>query len=179
MSGQKLVLLNRVGRFNPSCRPLRRNLFSLAIVSFSATAIAQSTYDEQYKLIKAPNAVTSYGPDLFGDSVNLYNGSLEFAQTDVAIPGNSRLPVAMGRRLFAGVSALGKRPFGRWEADVPHLHGIYSSSKGWVSSTNSTMNRCTEFGAPASAAGQNNLSAWGGTDPVSLGMSIVGVRRNC
>ena len=39
----------------------------------------------------APDAVTAYGPDLFGDRINLFNLGLEFEQTDLSLPGNSAL----------------------------------------------------------------------------------------
>lgn len=135
---------------------------SLALVVFGAAAAVQAdtTYDEQYKLIKAPNAVATFGADLFGDRVNLYTGGLEFLQTDISLPGNNRLPVSIGRKLVTGNSVLGGRQFGRWEADIPHLHGVFSASKGWVSPGGSAKTRCSDFGPPADAAGVNNRSAW-------------------
>lgn len=141
--------------------PRTRLLFATLLALTSLESPAQTTtYEEQFKLIKAPNAVTAIGDDLFGDQVNLYNGGLEFRQTDVSARGNNALPVAMGRRLTAGTGAFGGRPFGRWVPEIPRLHGVFSVSKGWVSPTGTTA-RCSNFGAPASAAGTNNQSAWG------------------
>jgi hypothetical protein len=37
-----------------------------------------TTYTDQNKLIRAPQAVTRLGADLFGDKVNMYTGGLEF-----------------------------------------------------------------------------------------------------
>jgi hypothetical protein len=66
-------------------------------------ALAQETiYENQAKLIRSPNSVTRLGDDLFGDKVNLYTGALEFVQTDVSLPGNSSLPISVGRRLVVG-----------------------------------------------------------------------------
>jgi len=53
-----------------------------------------SIYDEQRKPLRGSESVSALGPDLFGDQVSLYTGSLEFVQTDVSLPGNSGLPVA-------------------------------------------------------------------------------------
>ncbi len=64
---------------------------ALTLSLVSITAVGQTTFTEQSSLIKAPNAIASIGADLFGDNVNLYQGSLEFAQTDVSLKGNSQL----------------------------------------------------------------------------------------
>jgi hypothetical protein len=65
--------------------------FALLIVALAAQAASAqqspTTYSDQNKLIRAPQAVTRLGADLFGDKVNLYTGALEFIQTDVSLPG--------------------------------------------------------------------------------------------
>jgi hypothetical protein len=65
-------------------------------VSLAAAQTATSSYEEASKLIRAPHAVTTLGENLFGDTVNLYNGTLQFVQVDVLLPGNHALPVAVG-----------------------------------------------------------------------------------
>ena len=67
------------------------------LATLAAPAHAQSIYSEQDKLIRADRTVGTLGADLFGDKVNFYNGTLEFTQTDVSIPGNNALPVSVGR----------------------------------------------------------------------------------
>ena len=83
----------------PACcqRLLRVTLAALLSLGCLQTAAPQTTYDELAKAIKAPNAIAAIGNDLFGDQVNLYNGALEFHQTDVsqeqprlALPGRRR-----------------------------------------------------------------------------------------
>jgi RHS repeat-associated protein len=65
----------------------------------------------------------------FGERINLDNGSLSFAVTDVSIPGNSSLPVHFGRSLssrtgyYAGDSAIGM-----WKLDVPSISGLTDGS---------------------------------------------------
>ena len=112
----------------------------------SAALPAESIYSEQDKLIRANRAVTTLGPDLFGDKVNLYNGTLEFVQTDVSLPGNNALPVALGRRLTTGAEIPAKGVFGDWDIEIPHMHGIFSNS-GWTTQAGGTA-RCSTYGVP-------------------------------
>lgn len=123
-----------------------------------------TTFNEQYKAIKAPDAVTALGNRLFGDQVNLYTGSLEFIHTDLSLPGNNVLPVSVGRRMVAGRYQFDKRAFGRWDLDIPHMHGLFAngistSPQGWVDS-GGTGKRCTNFGAPAETRGLQGSSIW-------------------
>ena len=80
---------------------MRSNRFGIALLlaGFSSAISAQTStsFQEQSKLIKAPNAVAAIGNDLFGDTVNLYNGALQFSQVDVLLPGNNNLRVGIGR----------------------------------------------------------------------------------
>jgi YD repeat-containing protein len=111
-----------------------------------------ANYFENGKLIRAPKAIAAYGPDLFGDRVNLYRGSLEFVQTDVSLPGNNDLPVAVTRRLLTGGRGnYGQGLFSEWDLEIPRLHGVFHAAKGWVKvdALNQESNlRCSNFGAP-------------------------------
>jgi YD repeat-containing protein len=136
---------------------LRYVLASLTLfhsVFFSAPGYAQEATieSEQAKLIRAPNSVATLGPDLFGDTVSLYHGALEFSQTDVSLPGNNKLPVAVGRRLVTGGLGNGGRGlFAHWDLDIPRIYGVFSILDGWrkvnASGQPSTA-RCTNFGDP-------------------------------
>lgn len=147
-------------------------LLALATV-LSQPAAAQDTtsFKEQYRLIKAPDAVQPLHADLFGDQVNLYTGRLEFVQSDVSLPGNNRLRVAVGRSLTTGEDNYGKRAFGHWHLDLPHLHGIFSANtvapantRGWVSYVGGgSYARCTNFGPPPETAGTNS-SYWAASE---------------
>jgi hypothetical protein len=125
--------------------------------------VTQSAYSEGGKLVRADENVTALGSDLFGDRVNLYDGSVQFIQTDVSLTGNSRLPVSVGRRLSTGNSQLINGHFGDWDLEVPHLHGVFSSSVGWKVGpgvASATTNRCSQFGAPPQVIGQSNQGAF-------------------
>jgi YD repeat-containing protein len=95
----------------------------------------------------APDAIATLGPDLFGDKVNLFNGALEFEQTDTSLPGNSALSMALTRRYTAGRSDFVRGQFGDWDLDVPKIGGTFTSIAGWVTSQGGT-NRCSGFSMP-------------------------------
>jgi hypothetical protein len=129
---------------------------ALATLSHHALAdsVVVSPYQEHGKLIRAPQQVIALGNDLLGDRVNLYTGTLEFVQTDVSLPGNSALPVSMGRRLVTGQERLERTHFGGWDMNVPHLHGMFAASKGWQTGKGSDpLKRCSAFGAPPAVSG--------------------------
>jgi hypothetical protein len=138
-------------------------------------ALAQSTtvYIEQGQLVRANKTIQALGNDLMGDKVGLYTGSLEFVQTDVSIPGNDALPVAVSRRYEAGFRrALGVEGlFVDWELEIPHLHGTYAGGssyyKGWVVPASGNLDpnrnlRCSNFGPPPDA-GLTNFKLGDGT----------------
>lgn len=116
---------------------------------------------ELSNFVRAPDAVATIGPDLFGDQVNLYTGKTEFIQTDFSLRGNSVLPVAVGRRLPVGEYVLGRRAFGRWDLEIPHLHGIFSTKDGWRSISGG---RCSAFSGPPSVLGSNNSGSFDASD---------------
>jgi hypothetical protein len=137
----------------PACsqRLLRVALAALLSLGFLQTAASQTTYDEMAKANKAPNAIASIGNDLFGDQVNLYNGALEFHQTDVSLRGNSAIPVAVGRRFVtANRRAVDGRSFCTWELDFPRLHGVFSDLNGW-NTESSNNQRCSQLSPPSPA----------------------------
>jgi RHS repeat-associated protein len=127
-------------------------------------AYAQDTepYQQQANLIKAPEAALKLGTDLFGDQINLYTGSVSFQHTDVSLRGNNALDVSIGRRLAVGTRVVGGHQFGRWELDIPHIHGTYSAHDGWITRQGDTR-RCTGFSAPPITIG-NGSSYWGPID---------------
>lgn len=143
-----------------SFRPLIRVAFWIAFtagsVAIPVAVQAQtsvSVYEEQAQRIRAPKAVAALGPELFGDTINLYNGQLSFQQTDVDLKGNNGLPVSVGRRISTGQLLPGRRSFGRWELDIPHMHGLFAESKQWPGSSLNSMARCSDFGTPPPAVG--------------------------
>lgn len=71
----------------------------MALLS-SPQAVAQTakTIGEEYdNVIKGAQTITAFGPDLFGEGVNLKDGSTSFSATDISIRTNSGLPMTIGR----------------------------------------------------------------------------------
>ncbi len=131
-------------------------VFALSSTTVGAQSVTLSVLQGQIE--RASQNVTALGADLMGDQVNLYNGALEFAQTDVSLPGNNTLPVAIGRRHTAGRHRSIEGQLGDWDLDVPHLHGVFAASLGWVNGAGNTS-RCSTFTAPPHVLGYQ-LNYW-------------------
>ena len=117
------------------------------LLAASASGQDTTVSNEQGKLKRAQENVTALGPDLLGDRVNLYNGALEFVQTDTSLPGNNALPVAITRRQTAGRTTWIRTTMGDWDLELPRISGVFPSSSGWVNGHNDTA-RCTDYSAP-------------------------------
>ncbi len=102
-------------------------------------------------------AITAHGADVFGDSVNLFNGTLSFRQTDLSVPGNNTLPVGVSRRFTVSNSLLPvewsernqdihtryQGLFGEWDIDLPYIGGTFRTQDGWNVSTSAPLMRCS------------------------------------
>ena len=137
-----------------SCK--NRSLWAAIISLITVTGLLHSAANadttiptELSDAIKAPNAVAKFGPNLFGDVVNLYNGTLTFSQTDVRLDGIGAIPISVGRTITVGKSNVGQggRAFGIWDLDIPYLFGVFEIANGWTNAQNSTA-RCSSFSAP-------------------------------
>jgi RHS repeat-associated protein len=106
------------------------------------------------------SSVSTLGPDLFGDKVNLFNGSLQFEHTDLEVPGNSSIPVALTRRYSPGRLPYVRGVFGDWDLHIPRITGSFSE-QGWVTGSGG-VNRCTGYSAPAAVV------VGGGSGPVGF-----------
>ncbi|HKX42994.1 MAG TPA: hypothetical protein VJO99_17690, partial [Burkholderiaceae bacterium] len=137
--------------------------FSLGLMTLGAQAAledppdnppptATTAYFEQGLLIRSGEVIQALGPNLMGDSVNEYSGGLEFTQTDVSLPGNNALPVAVGRHKAVGTIQAYSRSglFANWDLDIPHLHTIATQKEpNWYGAgSSSNFNRCSQFAAP-------------------------------
>ncbi len=131
-----------------------RYLLGAALIVASGAACAQQEPWQEYdKFIKSAQVIQAAGPELFGDSVNLYTGATTFSATDVSLPGNQPLPVQLGRS-FAPMNDHRNRPFGDWDWDVPYIGGTFGHDLGWilaVPGTPGSANRCSAATSLASA----------------------------
>lgn len=127
---------------------------------YALSVAAQVTVDDNFnQLIKPRTEISMLGPDLFGDKVAMYTGTTEFEVTDISVPGNNALPVAVGRRFVVEdrSKSVGAYPglFGDWDLDIPHLHGVFAAAAGWQVSTAGSPNaRCS---VPAQFATSNGV----------------------
>jgi RHS repeat-associated protein len=121
----------------------------------SVVADAVSAAYLQGKAPVALDTIETLGTDLFGDKINLFNGSIAFEHVDISIPGNSALPVALARRYLPGQQTKTRGQFGEWDLSVPRIGGTFSG-RGWLSQ-NGFNTRCSEFSLPP----QELASAYG------------------
>ncbi|UYK66528.1 wall associated protein [Xanthomonas sacchari] len=122
------------------------------IASFAASAQNfPKVQDEYSKALTARSDVTRLDPDqMFGDSIGLYTGSLEFLQTDAILPGNNGLEVAIRRKLKMGERPLADNFYRGWQLAIPSIHGVFSEAHGWSTSKGSDPSkRCSNFWWPA------------------------------
>ncbi|HEY2560160.1 MAG TPA: RHS repeat-associated core domain-containing protein [Caldimonas sp.] len=119
--------------------------------SGTGDAPTPKTYFEQGILVRSGEVIEALGPNLMGDSINEYSGALEFTQTDVSLPGNNALPVAVGRHRAVGAPQTnGGGLFGDWDLEIPHLHAVATQAEpNWYgAATTTNFNRCSQFYYP-------------------------------
>jgi len=73
--------------------------------------------------IKVRESITPETTELLGDSIGLSVGSVSFSHTDISIPGNSSLEVAI-RRTFKGsnFAFTSRLDMADWALDLPYIH---------------------------------------------------------
>ena len=126
---------------------------SLPLMCVSAISLANSSvgsvppYQEYSKVVNSAEMVGALDGGMFGDQTSLYNGSTEFAVTDIDLPGNNSLPVRLARRLKIEsreyTQSIGG--FGIWDIDIPHMYGVFDSAYKWNVAGNGATGRCSQF----------------------------------
>ena len=101
-------------------------------------------------LIRSQSAVGSLDGGLLGESIDYYTGQTDFVATDVSLPGNNGLPVAVGRRYHVANHAGGvlAGAFGDWDLEIPRIEGVVATATGWTVPGAGIDARCTYFAAP-------------------------------
>ena len=97
---------------------------------------------EWHKRQQADQRLTTFGDDLLGDAIDPHTGTITFETTDVSIPGNFALPVAISRRRSQGAAydENVRYGFGDWELQVPRITTVTAAPTGW---SQKTYNRCS------------------------------------
>ncbi len=89
------------------------------------------TYPEE---LKKRQTFVALDENLFGDTINLQDGTVRFAQTDVVAKANFGIPMTITRKTQSGHINLGL--FGSdWMIDVPYMVGTYDVRTGWNTGT--------------------------------------------
>ena len=146
-------------------------LCAIALVAVSTLTAAQtdvvSVKFMQGKAPVAPDAISSLGPDLFGDSINLFNGSFSFEHTDFSIPGNSSLAVALVRTHSPGRSWQIRGSAADWDLNTPRIEGTFPTETGWVPYSGNASNRCSAFEMPPTVTRGGGKNPFESDDPIS------------
>ncbi|HET7797145.1 MAG TPA: hypothetical protein VFK72_04635, partial [Nevskia sp.] len=105
----------------------------LAVLCFAGRVFAQESnsppeYNEEWgNRIKMAEAIGPLGTNLFGDSINYYNGQTTFSATDIDLKGNNGLAVRLARTHVTseqdGIAAAIQ--IDGWDLDLPYLSGVY------------------------------------------------------
>ncbi|MBH1476254.1 RHS repeat protein [Stenotrophomonas maltophilia] len=112
-------------------------LFGLCFAA-RAQQVVQQPYQEYDKKLNSAEQVGPLTSELFGDSINVYDQSGYFKQTDIDLAGNNLLPVRLERRLnVRPIPDNGSPPLiyggaGDWSIDVPFISGVFDSQYGWT-----------------------------------------------
>ena len=115
----------------------------LVLAAIAANVAGAHNWGEDYaRRIRATEAVAPLGDAMFGDQVNLFNGTVSFSATDISIPGNSALPVELSRS-YDVRNTMVTGPLGSWELQVPHLVSVHPLSRPWA-----PADRCSTVAAP-------------------------------
>ncbi|HEX5122959.1 MAG TPA: RHS repeat-associated core domain-containing protein, partial [Rhodanobacteraceae bacterium] len=125
-----------------------RVLCRFAFAWFAPWAAAQTLPQEYATLIRSDQGAGPLDANLLGDRIDYYTGHVEFVATDVSLPGNNALPVAIGRRYVVETNPAGvvpERDFGDWDIEVPHIEGIVAASVGWTVPGANPNARCSAF----------------------------------
>ncbi|RDZ28849.1 RHS repeat protein [Lysobacter silvisoli] len=125
----------------------------LLLVAGPGTAQSITAEAEYQKKIQAASTVTASSEGMFGNLTSDATGKTEFVSVDIDVPGNSALPVQLGRRLPIDWWYLPEQlgGIGNWDIEVPYIQTTVSSNMGWVIANPSTPEahkRCSYPGLP-------------------------------
>lgn len=116
---------------NPT--PEERNSGGSPLLSPSTTQgtpTAPQANEDVMERLNVNDSITPETSDLLGERIDLNTGSLSFQQTDISLPGNNGLEVAL-RRSFKGghFSNQNTLDFADWMLDIPHIHTTLLKNK--------------------------------------------------
>jgi len=140
---------------NPRAASAAKRLLLIALALCVLAPVAASaqivpTWRQEYdKRLKYGDLVEPLKGEIFGEQVNLYDGSISFKATDISLPGNGILAMALNRSYADSDSGSRESPFGNWALDIPSLSGVYGdlpeteAAGYWMPAA-----RCSKVAAP-------------------------------
>ncbi|UOV04599.1 hypothetical protein MUU75_16065 [Pseudoxanthomonas mexicana] len=143
-------------------------LFLVAAAHCITIAKGQSLrFDQKYiESVEKAQKISSLDSSAFGEQVDIATGSTSFQWTDIDIPGSSRLPVRLQRRLTiedkfnAQTGDLGG--FGvAGSFDIPFLKGVFPTS-GWQVQGSTPNVRCSLYSPPPDQTIIKSSDYWNG-----------------
>lgn len=147
-----------------STRPLRSGRVLISMFMLLAVGICHaeipSWHDEYGNRLKYAELVEPLKGEIFGENINLYDGSVSFSATDVSLPGNSGLPMSVGRTLDP-TNPKSNLAFGDWELDVPSLSGVFGNDTATVAAGYWVpAQRCSTVGQPPIVTVKNVIGTY-------------------
>ena len=128
-------------------------LFPL-LISFHANAEGdewsseQVYFDIQKKIRKYNEVDTAVRTPVFGDAINLSDGSLSIEQVDISLNGNFDIPVEV-RRKYSAASRTRRfegRDFGDWILNIPRITAHAKMSNGHLANSWNAGSECSSYG---------------------------------
>lgn len=121
---------------------------AVTALSVLPASAQRKPWEEYEKKISTSSTIAPLGPELFGESIDLYNGRLSFRHVDVDIPGNSSLPVRASRS-YSGEERV-YQMMANWTFEVPHLGGTFAADVNGIThpSYNWPGQRCSGSRTP-------------------------------
>jgi len=135
---------------------------ALVMVLMGTTAHAEiPSWNTEYgNRLKYAEMVKPIEGEIFGEQVNLYDGSVSFAATDISLPGNSEIPLSLGRTLNP-TDPKSNLPFGNWELDIPSISGLFGGDAATVAAGYwAPAQRCSTVGPPPAVTIKNKLGTY-------------------
>ncbi len=124
-SGQPYVNGNSFVQYTaPETSSSNQSTSSTTQSSGTTVSSENNVYGEYEKSVQNGKTITTLGPNLFGDHVDIGHGGLSFSATDVSLPGNSDLPVAFTRtNVIRNVKGYAVYDFSMadWQLDIPNI----------------------------------------------------------
>jgi len=132
----------------------------LLAAGFAAHAEVPSWNEEYGNRLKYGEMAKPLEGEIFGEKINIYDGSVSFAATDISLPGNSEIPLSLGRTLDPS-NPKTNLAFGDWELDIPSISGVFGADTATVAAGYwAPAQRCTTVSGPPSVRIKNALGTY-------------------